>query len=282
MQMSNFIKINSSSIKSNNNIPFDDFVNEQFDSNYEIATSNTVLIFSTQRSGSTLFCHFLHKNADFVAHEYFHPYVYMPLLANRWNCIHKNILNEKLYVQNLLKFRTNQKGWLGINLHGSQIKYYLRMEKYFLKSQMYYIHIIRRDIISQAISYEIASQSGVWSSHFKASAHPVYNYNNILEKLISLQSQNALITAFLKSKNITYQTIYYEDFLVNPKRCFIDLPCIDKDASIEQNIGLQKQSTFRNKKWEKRFINEYLKSFEHTKAKLIKRIKGKVRQLITK
>jgi len=242
-------------------IPVEDFIDIQFDYDYDVSTNDVLIIFSTPRSGSTLLSDLINKNNICLTHEYFQPYQYLPILASRWGCIRDGKLDKAAFLGNLFRYRTYPGGWLGVNLHGEHLKIFSKFEKGFADVRKHFIHIIRRDLISQAVSYEIAIQTGKWSSYFDSQADANYNFTGIKTRLESIQSQNAIISAFIKSRNISCTILYYEDLVENPKDTIQSIiPDVKTDSLLLMESGLKRQASSRSKEWIERFSLEYFET----------------------
>lgn len=239
-------------------IPREDFINEQFDLNSGKELTDILFILSTPRSGSTLFSELIYKNSICIPHEYFQTAQYLPLLASRWGCIDAQKLNKTLYMEKLIQHRTSAKGWLGINLHGKHLNTFTKLLTLLPDARKHYVHIMRQDEISQAVSYEIATQTKKWSSHFDEFKTAKYSYEGICKKLESIQKQNLLIKTFLNTQGIQSNTVYYEELAANPKKILEKvLPCqLLKSIVVETN--LTKQSSSKNNEWVNRFSAQYL------------------------
>jgi LPS sulfotransferase NodH len=235
-------------------IPPEDLVNAKFDSSVESTTTNILIIFSTPRCGSTLLCEILEKNSICVAHEYFQPYQYMPLLADRWKCIDKDFLDPEAYISALCRYRTLPNGWLGINLHSSHISIFDRMLKQFPKANFTYIHLMRRDTLSQAISYALARQTDQWSSHFESVAEAKYDFKMISNLYSNIVDGNALIGAYISMHNIECSAYYYDDLIGDPIDFFQNLSAVIPQVnSIKYNSTLNRQATDLNVEWANRY-----------------------------
>ena len=239
-------------------IPASDFINSQFDLDNESKIENLLVILSTQRSGSTMLAGILHKNDICLPHEYMQPYDYLPLLAERWSCIKNGLLDKESFIKNLVRHRTYSNGWLGLNLHGTHLKFFMRMSAHLPDVNIHYVHLIREDVLSQAVSYEIASQTGQWTSSFEKEKKAVYSFRGIKDKLDSIQAQNILIKSFLKGQEPNCQTIYYEHLVASPGTVLGSMACIGSEENLEYDSAIKKQSTSLNKDWVERFSNEYL------------------------
>lgn len=237
-------------------LPDNDFVNRKYDYHKETELKSLVFILSTPRSGSTFLCDILHQNDICLPHEYFQPSQYLPYLAQRWGCISHGKLDWKCYVNQLLKHRVAENGCLGINLHGSHIAAYEIAEKYFPDVQKHYVHLTRRDKVSQAVSYEIASQTSCWSSSFTSAAPSKYSYDGILDRLHRIDKQNLLISAYLRTRG-KYSEIVYEDLISAGTTVLREFPFIDSDIDLVGTANLRKQGGNLNSQWRERFLSEF-------------------------
>ena len=199
-------------------VPGEDFIDIQFDEKSNAELTDMLVIFSTPRSGSTFLSDLIYKNNICTPHEYFQPFQYMPIMASRWECILEGKLDKSKYLKNLIDFRTSIKGWLGLNLHGEHLQVFSKFEQLLPIVNFHYVHVIRNDSFSQAISYEIASQTGKWSSHFDSFGEAKYNFSGINGRLKSFGEQNNIIKAFIKYKNINCKTISYEELISQPEK----------------------------------------------------------------
>lgn len=254
----------SESVKIKEKIPSEDLINSQFDKDYGVSVTDVLVIFSTPRSGSTVFCDLIRQNKGCIPHEYFQSQQYIPILAERWNCIEASCLKKDDFIRSLCKYRTYQNGFLGINLHGLHLNNFLKLENIFKTVRWHYIHMMRSDVIGQAVSFAIASQTGQWSSHYKKQKEAGYDFMQILSKLDHINKYNALIKAFLTSRNVPWQTVYYEDFCADPETVLSNLPCFKEDISLKVESSLSKQVSPEKEKWVHQFAHELLN--RHTKV----------------
>lgn len=247
-------------ISAEKRVPLPDFIGRNYDEETGIKTNNILFILSTPRSGSTLLSDLIYQNGICLAHEYFQPFQYLPILANRWGCLNGSVLDKEAYIQNLLRYRTSTTGWLGINLHGEHLSVFRDFENLLPDVQRHYIYLVRRDIIAQSVSFEIAMQTAKWSSHFAGLEKPAYSFHGIKKRLDSINAQNALVSAYLKSRNITARAVYYEDLIENANETLSGLipGTILKMEKLTSN--LERQSSNINEDWIDRFSNEYYES----------------------
>lgn len=283
------IKIDSSSLPNIiSDIPKEDFIDAQFDVNNNSPVKDVLILFSTPRSGSTLLTDLLQTNNLCLPHEYFQPFKYLPILAERWGCIENNHLNKISFLESLIKFRTYPNGWLGINVHGEHLAIFSKFDDLFPAVNKHYIHLQRQNIIPQAVSYEIAVQTNQWSSKYKSKAEANYNYTAIENKLHRIQRQNALISSYILSRNISCETIYYEDIIAEPLAILKNIipENIIPDFSpntISAKSSMKKQSSERNKNWTDRFSHEYFENINKNKfAQSVKFCKDSSKYIIKK
>ena len=241
---------------SDTNVPEHDFVGARYDQDVSHPTTSLLIILSTPRCGSTLLCDLLLRNDVCIAHEYFQPYQYMPILAERWQTsVERDDLSD--YVARLRQYRTLPNGCLGINLHAEHLPIYLSAERQLDGLDTCYIHILRRDQIAQAVSFHIAMQTKQWSSQFERLAEPSYDYSAIREKLNSVSDGNQLIGAFLKARGVHATTIYYEDLVASPAQQLERLPFSIADVGIDR-ANLQRQTDQTNKGFVERFSRDHV------------------------
>lgn len=240
-------------------IPAKDFANKRYDNSQsgEKEPKGIFFLLSTPRSGSTAICDLLYRSNFCLTHEYFQPYEYLPLLAERWGCIFDGELNRKEYVRQLIKHRTSNSGWLGINLHASHLRLFAEFEQYLPNVPKVVFRIRRKNTIAQAISLDIARQTGQWSSEFKSHSDPIYCFDGIKEELDHLSHSDALIDAYISLNKDDVTEIYYEDFAANSRDVLKTiLPESYHEAMVIEST-LRKQASAINKEWYAKFTKEY-------------------------
>ena len=219
-------------------------------------TTHILLILSTPRSGSTLLCAYLRQIDFCVAHEYFQPFQYLPLLAKRWRCARRGVLNNRRFVDALAARRTHHNGWLGINLHGSHLDTYRHLAPHLPKVTTTAVFLRRRDLDAQAVSYEIASQTHKWSSHYGRRHEPEYDGRKIRHRRAQLVAQNAAIEAFLNVARIDAQMLYYEDLVDDAASALGALAFLRGHALPSDDAGIRRQATTLNAQWLERLASE--------------------------
>lgn len=271
MQKDLHIRINEELInRESNKFPKEDLVNEIYDTKEKVHTTDIIVIFSTPRSGSTLLCDLLMKNNICLAHEYFQPYQYMPILAKRWQCIWNDELNIAEYVRSLCDKRTLANGWLGINLHGTHIEIFQRLSDYFPPCNFHYIHLVRKDLLGQAISYVIAQQTGKWSSYYPSVNEPKYDFDAINRRLKDIAEANLLIESYLSTQEIDCQKVFYEDLTEDTQLFFLTIShIIPGSLAIKVDTSLTRQATVLNAEWRGMYEAELCRGKNHKKIGLL-------------
>lgn len=238
-------------------LPCQDLVNEQFDLHRKKTTESILIIFSTPRSGSTYLCNLLQANDLCCTHEYFQLEQYLPILAQRWGCIADNLIDRRKYIQSLFEMRTADNGWLGINLHSHHIKTFERFRKFLPESIcIHYMHLIRRDTLAQAISFEIAEQTGQWTSFFKEKAEPIYNFPSISAKVKNISDGNFFINTYIRNNKLSCAEIYYEDLLGGMAPGIFEI--FQRVDPLLKKSPTKKQSCDINEDWKIRFQSDLL------------------------
>ncbi|WP_158541708.1 Stf0 family sulfotransferase [Pelagibacterium lacus] len=198
-------------------IPSTDFIDAQFDVSSPSPPRRFLAIISTPRSGSTLICDILQQMKLGIPHEYFQHAQYAKVCAARWNVpihfISRLPKNWQQYGNELINHRTTENGIFSLNAHATHLHSFLS-SNLWKNNNFEYIIIIRRDIISQAISYAIATQEMSWSSQYTPRTIAKYSFFYILRKARELARQYEMILRF--SNSITYKVMVYEDFAGDP------------------------------------------------------------------
>jgi LPS sulfotransferase NodH len=220
--------------------------------------TDILIVLTTPRSGSSAVCNALFHVIGNFGDEYFNRYSLMPVLAKRWECIDQGVLDEERYIRELLTRRTAANGWASIKVLASQVKDFDRMREFFPRVRIHYLHLIRKDLLAQAVSLSIASQTGQWRSDFKRVRDPVYDYDHLLTQVQKLQRERFYLWAYIRILNEDCSTITYEDFVDDPAGVFKQLSFVGDRPILLKKMKAEKQATSCNKEWIKRFSEEYL------------------------
>lgn len=199
--------------KARASVPDDDAVSESFDETNPGKLKRIIVILSTPRSGSTLLCDLLRTTNVCNAHEYFQPYGYLPLLAERFGAVWEAEFDETTFLKGLVNSRTLPDGTLGINLHGHHLWVFELFSNLLDGIEVRYIRLVREDRLAQAVSFSAAKQTGKWSSKFDAFGERSYNALGIRDALAQIETQERMIDAFLERHRLEAKTVSYEQLL---------------------------------------------------------------------
>ncbi len=238
-------------------LPDADFVQARYDIDSQTETSTVLIILSTPRSGSTLLAHWLHTANLCVAHEYFQTDQYLPIFAVRWGCLSAGKLDRQAYINSLCRNRTCPSGWLGIKLHGAHLRMFADFESLLPKVEHRYVYLRRRELIEQAVSHEIASQTGRWSSHFESRAEPEYDFRAITRRARQLHEQNLTIEAFLRVRELAALNLDYEDLVSDPVTALQDILPANARIPADAKPATERLARPINSAWAERFARDY-------------------------
>lgn len=123
-----------------------------------------------------------------------------------------------------------------------------------------FIHVIRRNIVAQAVSWLIAEQTGQWTSlHQRPAIEPKYDGKMIMDLISTIAVSRAYADAYFAAAGTEPLTLYFEDVAGNPDliRAKLEgfLGC-NLARSAEPTLRLTRQATGLNAEWEKRFRTE--------------------------
>lgn len=242
-----------------------DWLHERFDLNTGSELKETLLICTTPRVGS----HFL--SAMLASNEYFgKPFEYF-LKSNLNNWQKELNLNTEECFDYLIKRRTTKKGLFSVKSHWRDFNWMLRNNPKIIEilNIKYYIFLHRKDVLEQAISYEIAQQSGSFISFIQKNKNKlIYNKVKIRNKINLIKKHNQEWENYFENTNVKPLFISYEDFLSSPK---VVIQNIFKSLGLDQNDNYindliknyhissshkpQKQASLINLKWKKEYLS---------------------------
>jgi len=261
---------------------------DQFSENHDFprveTPSKVLIIASTGRCGSHMLGHALYKTNRFgFPLEYANP-------ANlaEWKRILK-IDDLQGVMAEIQRKRTSPNGVFGIKIHYPHIKQFGGFDnlvKCFPNA--YYILLSRNDVLKQAVSLSIASQTGVWISGQKpVSDNPKYDFDNIDECLRQTILNNSSWRYTLAASGSNYIEMDFDDVRHNLVQSikniasFIDIE-IDTNEILNKQVT-KRQGSHRNIEWETRFISDFNTSNEllgNLGPSFVKRIKRRVKRMI--
>lgn len=243
---------------SNREYPSEDFISSKYDKKSFGDVSKVVIIVSTPRSGSTFLCDSIYSATGAIGHEYFQPHGYLQSLAKRWGCMEGNGVNKPRFVKKLIDNRASS-GVLVVNLHASHLEVFKSFLNYFPSAKISCVHLIRGDVLSQAVSFYIASKTGAWSTAYDAAyiEETSYSYAGIKEKLDKIQSDNVYASCFLKKTSINHKVVLYEDLKESAGEV-VEYLTGHEFSMKEKSSRIKQQANGLNEYFKKRFAFEYI------------------------
>jgi LPS sulfotransferase NodH len=191
---------------------------EQFDQPEFRGTPRNYIICSTARSGSTLLASLLiHTRKLGVPHEYLNFVNHVEPLFERWGLGPIERVDPRDYFVALHRFRTTPNGIFGLKAHPNQLSVLTRsgLLEAVLPSATY-VHVRRRDVVLQAVSFLIAEQTGKWTSHGVSAREPEYDAELLVKYLNGLHAQNQDWDAYFRQRGANPVEVVYEDLLADP------------------------------------------------------------------
>lgn len=237
-----------------------------------------LIIASTGRCGSHMLGHALHQTRRFgFPLEYANP----SNLAE-WKR-RLGIDDFAGVIAEIQKRRTSPNGLFGIKIHYSHIKQFGgfdQLDSYFPNA--HYILLSRKDVLRQAVSLSIASQTGVWMSGQKAvNDNPVYDGKHIDHCLRQTILENASWRYVLAGSGRNYMEIDFDSVRKQLSQSiekiarFVNVAVDPADIPTQQVT--KRQSVDINAEWAEKFCAEFNGSDELMRnlgPNVIDKIKG--------
>ena len=196
--------------------PAEEFICGKYDKASGDKLKTIILLLSTPRSGSTLLCDLIYKSIGVLGHEYFQPHGYIQELAKRWNVLEDGCINVGKFIESLIYYRAKN-GILCINLHGSHIKLFMKFLTFIPSCTFKFVHLKRKSIVPQAVSFVLAEQTGQWSSIYGIQEDLIspreIKPSAITKKVNIINEQNLIIEKFLGRINEKAHVLFFEDLV---------------------------------------------------------------------
>jgi LPS sulfotransferase NodH len=246
--------------------------------------SKVLIIASTPRCGSHMLGHALHATGCFgFPLEYAQPGNLM-----RWRKrLGTKGLEETLH--GIRRLRTSPNGVFGIKIHYGHLREFggfARVKALF--PDAYYVLLTREDALKQAVSYEIASQTGVWISGQKTETKPRYDFERIDRRLRQTVRDNAAWRYVLAANGCRVLQMNYgaaaSDLpgavLEVARFMGVEVP----PGKIPTRSATQRQESPLNAEWAKRYLEEGgrrdLWNRGFTLARLRRGVGGRLKRLV--
>lgn len=246
--------------------------------------SKVLVIASTARCGSHMLGHALHQTGRFgFPLEYANP-----VNLGEWRK-RLGVDDFEHVVRAIQQRRTSANGVFGIKIHYSHIEQFGSFERLNqLFPNAYYVILSRRDVLSQAVSHAIASQTGVWiAGQQPVTDDPKYDFEQIDRCLRQAILHTASWRYTLAASGANYIELDFDqvrrDPVVSIERIarFMD---VEVDAlDIPQEQVTKRQGNDRNAEWARRFMAEFNTSRElvsNDEPGLMNKVKAEVKRLM--
>lgn len=222
-------------------------------------SSHTVIICFTNRSGSNYLAEAIASTGSVnVAHEYLNH----PLVERRAEAQGFTSLNE--YLQGLAE-QVSEGMAFAFKVGLTQL--YFIAELGFLDNLLpnpRFVLIEREDVLAQAISWTIASQTGQWRRKKKEKLkEPEYDFRAIDAQIDSILRANAAFKAFLARNGQDYFRVGYEELCSHPHQVVEAVSSalgFQNTVFNPSRIAVQPQATDLNSKWRERYLSEVVGS----------------------
>lgn len=227
------------------------------DSRFVVEQPVTIMLF-TNRSGSSLLGEYLRATGCFSG--FGEPLSHQLVIARAKE--HKLYTLED-YLRWLMDNVARPGTQFGLKLSLDQVVLLLRsgaIPRIF--KNVNWLHIYRRDLVAQAVSFSVAAQTESWQS-FEASngREPDFDPDQIILFLHELSMRYEKTRRLLNLHGLPYQDVAYEDFITAPEVHTLEIaralgaPAETVDP---QRLKMRKQGSGLNKAYRERFVREYL------------------------
>ncbi len=263
---------------------YEDQFSEEKDFPIVSKPSKVLIIASTARSGSHMLGHALYETNKFGFPLEYAQAKNLEEWKRRLGC--DDIIGV---MKELMRRRTSPNGVFGIKIHYSHLEQFGGFENLVkLFPDAYYILLNREDVLEQAVSLSIASQTGVLISGQKPiKEDPVYDFSHIDKCLKDTIINNSLWRYTLAGSGCRYSEMSFDKIrsdlphAIKEISSFIDVEIDNNELTKEQ--ATIKQSNQRNVEWATKFSKEFDKSkklFNASNTERFNRVKKTIKRMI--
>lgn len=125
----------------------------------------------------------------------------------------------------------------------------------------YWVHIRRRDLVAQAVSFHIASQTKQWSTqHERQDLIAQYDFRAILSAIRGFSSGIASAYSFFATHQLPYVEVVYEDLVAKPQAVVDDVGALvgrDLGGIQQRRLTLGRQSDELNAEFKAQFLKDF-------------------------
>lgn len=221
-----------------------------------------LIIASQPRCGSHMLGQMLMADGRFgVPLEYFHKRHWPDWVARVRQEQQAGDLSPARVFAGISRARQSAQGIVSLKAHWHQFAPMLNTDLAPLLMTARYVCLRRRDTLAQAISYQIALQTGAWVSDMANKAEPDYDSTAIKNHMTTILHEREAWDAFLASHALPSIPIDYEEMDANPGQAlnsiaeFFDLQSI-YDSDHAPIMPTLRQSSQINAEWKRRYLQE--------------------------
>jgi LPS sulfotransferase NodH len=173
----------------------------------------TYILCFTNRCGSNFLAELIATNRSFgVAAEYLNAKGVLAIAEK------KSFVTLQQYLRWLVRRKTSLHNIFGLKLSYRQLFF---LVKYGFVPRLFgevrFIHMQRCDVLAQAVSLLIASQTNVWTSRQPEAASPVhYKERQIVNLMTEIRKANAMFQSFFDVYGIRPVCVSYEELVADP------------------------------------------------------------------
>lgn len=229
----------------------------QFDASFDHpafdGTPRVLLLATTPRCGSHFLGHILSADGRFgCPFEYLHP-----SNMTRWREVLGHPRGAPL-IPALASRRTSPLGIFAVKAHWPHFSRHWGRQRGALAAQpAAVLRLYRRDVLAQAVSFDVASQTGQWISAQPGTCVPTYRAGGIRRRAAEIRAENAAWTAWAgRNPDVPQIAIAYEDFARDPSsdlRRIRELLLPDDPREIAFTVATERQANPLSRKFMARF-----------------------------
>ncbi|MBB4207089.1 Stf0 family sulfotransferase [Roseinatronobacter bogoriensis] len=184
----------------------------RFDGKAPVFDFPLTLLCFTNRCGSNMLAEYLRLTTNFTGlHEQLNHDV-VPRLARQAG--YDSFPN---YVAGMASAKVTAAASFGFKASWDQLLMLLRWNIPAMFSGLHILHIQRRDLLAQAVSFSIAAQTKRWNSLMEGEKPvPDYLFSDILDRLNGSSHGNRMIRQICCIYDLPRVEMYYEDLLADP------------------------------------------------------------------
>lgn len=122
------------------------------------------------------------------------------------------------------------------------------------------IHIVRRDLLDQAVSFSIANQTKQWMAAHKRVAEPQFNFEDIRSRLFGSALSRDAVRHICEMFSAPILEVTYEEMIADPRATLDSIFSFVGEHfgnwTQPQNTRFQKQGDETNEQFKKKFLDE--------------------------